>query len=302
MLNIIYTMLYLLFLFGSLFSLEDRKRLILIGLDGFSYNYWSKIENKYALPNFKHFINDGVFSRVQNIYQTKTFPSLISIVTGLYSENHGIYGSHFYDSNKNIEYNYNITLDAFNGAYLTSIQPIWSLVENGPINCTMPFRPNDKSIVFEWLSGTKLRDNDIPKHGYPASYYQTYIGGSSFSEKLEKLIKMMQENENITLGVLYHDQPDYNGHEYGPYTEEVYEKIVSIDKVKGNHGYGPENKEMNPIFIGYGGYFRKSFKPDKPIRQIDIYELMCNILGITPDKNDGDLKYIIHNNAQLIMT
>ncbi|OAF66738.1 hypothetical protein A3Q56_05537 [Intoshia linei] len=412
-------LIYIIFLFGSIFALEEQKRLILIGLDGFSYDYWSKIEKKHNLPNLRHFINKGVFGRVNNIYQTKTFPSMISIVTGLYSENHGIYGQNFYDYAKKTEYYFNKTDSTFNGAYLKNIQPIWSLVENGPINRTIPFHSDDKSAVFEWISGSKLGHNDVNHHGYPASYYQVYNKTSSFSEKLGKLISMMEKNKNITLGVLYHNQPDYDGHIYGPYTDQVYNQIVSIDnglyqlneklnsnlndvnliitsdhgmtmvkqncsvdlhkvlkdyvdKVKfygndvlvgiesnddkelvvifdllqketnltvyyknhfpskyhyknshrvsrmfvlanygcllntkdppnnekGNHGYKPENKDMNPIFIGYGKYFRRSFKPDKPIRQIDIYELMCDILGIIPDKNDGDLKYIIHVSQQ----
>ncbi|MEM1268600.1 MAG: ectonucleotide pyrophosphatase/phosphodiesterase [Bacteroidota bacterium] len=59
----------------------------------------------------------------------------------------------------------------------------------------------------------------------------------------------------------------------------------------GNHGYAPWTPDMYAFFLGAG----PAFNPvtDRPLlRNIDLYELMADLLEITPAPNDGSLKRI----------
>ena len=61
--------------------------------------------------------------------------------------------------------------------------------------------------------------------------------------------------------------------------------------VRSEHGYDTLNREMNPGFFAFGPMFKKGFK--KPcIKTVDLYELMCKILGMEPGQNDGKFERV----------
>jgi alkaline phosphatase D len=58
----------------------------------------------------------------------------------------------------------------------------------------------------------------------------------------------------------------------------------------GAHGYSPEENDMKSIFIATGPYFEKyRISTIKSIRNIDIYSLLADMLGIEPVKTDGTM-------------
>jgi alkaline phosphatase D len=59
----------------------------------------------------------------------------------------------------------------------------------------------------------------------------------------------------------------------------------------GAHGYDNSNSDMFAIFYAAGPSFKKNYK-FKELNNIDIYNLICRILNITPAKNDGDPAHI----------
>jgi predicted AlkP superfamily pyrophosphatase or phosphodiesterase len=61
----------------------------------------------------------------------------------------------------------------------------------------------------------------------------------------------------------------------------------------GAHGYDNKNKDMHAIFYAYGPAFKVAHKQPS-INNIDIYPLICEILGIEPVAVDGDLKNAIN--------
>ena len=60
------------------------------------------------------------------------------------------------------------------------------------------------------------------------------------------------------------------------------------DFCRGEHGYTNLCRKMNPGFAAFGPAFKKGFKAES-IETVDIYPLICHILGIQPNKNDGNL-------------
>jgi predicted AlkP superfamily pyrophosphatase or phosphodiesterase len=59
----------------------------------------------------------------------------------------------------------------------------------------------------------------------------------------------------------------------------------------GAHGYDNANSDMYAIFYATGPSFKKNYK-FKELNNVDIYNLICKILNITPAKNDGDPAHI----------
>lgn len=58
-------------------------------------------------------------------------------------------------------------------------------------------------------------------------------------------------------------------------------------KVWGAHGYDNKYQSMQATFIAHGEAFKKGFIAE-PFENIQVYNLMCNILGLKPAPNDGD--------------
>lgn len=72
-------------------------------------------------------------------------------------------------------------------------------------------------------------------------------------------------------------------------------------KDKGNHGYSNKYESMHPFFIAHGPAFKSGYLSE-PIKNVDIYPLMCHILGIKPAPNNGSLaevQQLLRNKIQI---
>ena len=61
--------------------------------------------------------------------------------------------------------------------------------------------------------------------------------------------------------------------------------------IKGAHGYDPDSPDMQVIFYAYGPNFKKNYK-SKGFINVDIYPLLAYLLGVNPEKTDGDFNRI----------
>lgn len=61
----------------------------------------------------------------------------------------------------------------------------------------------------------------------------------------------------------------------------------------GEHGFDNEEMDMKPFFRAVGPAFQKDLEVG-PFETVNIYPLMCHILGIKPDPNDGHLDATKH--------
>ncbi|XP_047427933.1 ectonucleotide pyrophosphatase/phosphodiesterase family member 7-like [Mugil cephalus] len=62
---------------------------------------------------------------------------------------------------------------------------------------------------------------------------------------------------------------------------------------KGEHGFDNVEMDMKPFFRAVGPVFRKNLEVG-PFETVNIYPLMCHILGIQPEVNDGHLNNTEH--------
>jgi predicted AlkP superfamily pyrophosphatase or phosphodiesterase len=64
-----------------------------------------------------------------------------------------------------------------------------------------------------------------------------------------------------------------------------------FERPRGAHGYDNQLESMRATFIAHGNAFRKG-KTVEPFENVEIYNLMCRILGLTPAKNDGNFENV----------
>ena len=77
----------LVFIFISFLNLHSKPYVIIVSFDGFRWDYL----NRNITPNLNEILNDGVHAlSLRPSFPSKTFPNHISILTGMYPDNHGI--------------------------------------------------------------------------------------------------------------------------------------------------------------------------------------------------------------------
>ncbi len=69
------------------------------------------------------------------------------------------------------------------------------------------------------------------------------------------------------------------------------EDLDDIARPRGAHGYDNSLVSMRAIFLAHGAAFKKNYSAE-PFENIQVYNLMCKILSLTPAKNDGDFEKI----------
>ncbi|KAK6189960.1 hypothetical protein SNE40_001919 [Patella caerulea] len=56
----------------------------------------------------------------------------------------------------------------------------------------------------------------------------------------------------------------------------------------GGHGYDNRLMSMRPFFLARGPNFKANYKQES-IENVDIYPLICKLLGVDPAPNNGSL-------------
>jgi predicted AlkP superfamily pyrophosphatase or phosphodiesterase len=69
------------------------------------------------------------------------------------------------------------------------------------------------------------------------------------------------------------------------------ENVDDISRPRGAHGYDNKYQSMQSVFIAHGTAFKKGFVAE-PFQNIEVYNLMCKILGLKPAANDGNIKSV----------
>lgn len=61
---------------------------------------------------------------------------------------------------------------------------------------------------------------------------------------------------------------------------------INVQFNKGEHGFDNQDMDMKTIFRAVGPSFKSGLEVE-PFESVHVYELMCQLLGIVPEPNDG---------------
>ncbi|XP_058141006.1 ectonucleotide pyrophosphatase/phosphodiesterase family member 7 [Dasypus novemcinctus] len=67
---------------------------------------------------------------------------------------------------------------------------------------------------------------------------------------------------------------------------------VNVQFNNGEHGFDNRDLDMKTIFRAAGPSFKRGLVVE-PFESVHVYELMCKLLGIVPEANDGDLSTLL---------
>ncbi|VEL16685.1 unnamed protein product [Protopolystoma xenopodis] len=120
----------------SIIALQhSRPPLLLISLDGFRHDYIELAKAHLghdSLPNFDYLIKTGVRAKNSlNVYPTSTMPNHQTLVTGLYSESHGVVGNVVRDTELPHDLDMDSQTSLNNDLWLENWpEPLWVTLQN----------------------------------------------------------------------------------------------------------------------------------------------------------------------------
>uniref|UniRef100_A0A670YQK3 Ectonucleotide pyrophosphatase/phosphodiesterase 1 n=1 Tax=Pseudonaja textilis TaxID=8673 RepID=A0A670YQK3_PSETE len=283
---------------------------LLFSLDGFRAEYlqtWGKL-----LPVISKLRKCGTYTRsLRPVYPSKTFPNHYSIATGLYPESHGLVDNKMYDPKRNATFTLK-NAEKSNPQWYQG-QPIWLTAMYQGLKSASFFWPgSDVDVNGSFPNLYKLYNRSIP-------FEERVI---TFLRWLQ-----LPEEERPHFYTLYLEEPDSSGHRYGPISSEVILALERVDKVVGllmdglkqmnlhnciniilisDHGMEEANcqktvyldaylSNVKDLFVvpGPAARLRPQNSPDEyfslfdPFENIEIYNLMCDLLDLTPAPNNG---------------
>ncbi|MCX7876683.1 MAG: ectonucleotide pyrophosphatase/phosphodiesterase [Melioribacteraceae bacterium] len=192
---------------------QPKPYVILVSFDGFRWDYL----NRGLTPNLDKIKSEGSFAlSLKPAFPSKTFPNHLSIITGMYPSNHGIYANNFEDPFKNETYRTNDS-NAVNNAKWYWGEAFWETAE----------RQGIKTASYFW-PGSEV------KLGYrKPSYAEKYDGKKSHDERINGVINWLKLPQELRprFITLYFSDTDDKGHKFGPNSKEVNEAIKLLDNV-----------------------------------------------------------------------
>jgi predicted AlkP superfamily pyrophosphatase or phosphodiesterase len=212
---------FLLLLFFSLTNADNNKPyVILVSLDGFRWDYL----DRGLSPNMDKIVDDGIRAlSLRPVFPASTFPNHISIVTGLYPENHGIIQNSFENPFNEEKYSLG-NKEAVKNAKWYSGEFIWETAEKQGIITASYF----------WAGSELTLDYRRP------TYFKNYNHDTPYPQRVQGVLDWLQlpMDQRPHFITLYFHETDSKGHRFGPISDEINEAIKLVDKQIGDLSKG----------------------------------------------------------------
>ncbi|KRZ67263.1 Ectonucleotide pyrophosphatase/phosphodiesterase C27A7.1, partial [Trichinella papuae] len=193
----------------------DLPVVLMVSLDGFRADYLKRNKTN-AMQKLIECGSTSPFMYAS--YPSKTFPNHYTIVTGLYPESHGIIDNRMLDKTISpIAEEQLFTMKHSDNPKWWLGEPIWNTVmKNGM-----------KAAPFNWPGSDKYIQN------MNGTYAEKYNSSLPFANRIDKVIKWLQlpDDQRPSLINVYFNQPDEDGHQYGPDSEKLSDTLLFVDSV-----------------------------------------------------------------------
>uniref|UniRef100_A0A673GU78 Ectonucleotide pyrophosphatase/phosphodiesterase family member 2-like n=1 Tax=Sinocyclocheilus rhinocerous TaxID=307959 RepID=A0A673GU78_9TELE len=273
-----------------------RPPLIILSLDGFRSSYMKK--GKSVLPNLHKLRSCGTHApHMRPMYPSKTFPNLYTLATGLYPESHGIVCNSMYDPEFKAHFRlrgrekldhrwWGGQVIPLERRILTILQ--WLHLPDDERQLDNTLRKID-NIIGHLMNGLKQMNLHrcvnvilVGDHGMEESHCERTEYLSSYGLDVDAITLIPGSSGRIG--------PKNANTSYDP------KEIVSNLTVSPSVPSSWQNQccvctpnlscFSQTIFLGFGPSF--NFKTEVPVfENIELYNVMCDLLGLTPALNNG---------------
>ncbi|KAF0130358.1 MAG: alkaline phosphatase D [Bacteroidetes bacterium] len=189
---------------------------VILSLDGFRWDY----PTRTATPNLDWMAENGVKAeRMIPSFPTTTFANHYTLATGLYPDHHGILVNRFYALDLDAEYNAPGERETVEDGKFYGGEPIWVTAET---------QQKITATCF-WVG------SEADVKGVRPTYWKKYDHDMTYSDRIDTVMYWLRlpEEKRPKLVMLYFDEPDSSGHDFGPENDSLMPLITRLDSLIG---------------------------------------------------------------------
>jgi predicted AlkP superfamily pyrophosphatase or phosphodiesterase len=190
---------------------DQRPIVILISLDGWRHDYLARAE----APTLRALASQGVRSEgLIPTFPSKTFPNHYTIVTGLYTENHGVVSNTMLDPAMGTE-RFTMSSATAKDSRWWGGEPLWVTAE----------KQGQRSASMFWPG------SEVEIGGVRPSHWRPYSDDFPHRERVNQVLDWLRlpGAERPTFITLYFSEVDTVGHNAGPDSPLVLEAAARLD-------------------------------------------------------------------------
>ena len=188
---------------------RSKTPLILISVDGYRAKYLQLNEaNSKVVTKLQSLGVKTPYMRAS--YPSVTFPNHWSIVTGLYTESHGIIANSFSVPEEQLAWS---AFDGKQDGHVYGGQPIWETLQS----------QGGSAATYFWPGSDKNVNGKYP------NYYYNYTDKSPYEHRVQQVLKWIDMEDGPDFMAMYFDEPDHTGHGEGPASSEVDDEIKIVN-------------------------------------------------------------------------
>ena len=185
--------------------------LLLISIDGLRHDYLPRADT----PVIDRLAREGLQAdALIPVYPSKTFTNHYAIVTGLYTENHGVVANRMWDPARQARFTLG-DADAVGDGRWFDGEPIWVTAERQGLTAATYFWPGSEAEIA----------------GYRPTFWKRYNARVSHAERIATIVEWLDlpPAERPDFLTLYFHSVDAVGHRRGPDSDEVIEALEAVD-------------------------------------------------------------------------
>lgn len=200
-----------------------KQPVLLISLDGFRWDYM----NKTNTPNLDKIVRTGVKAKfLRSAFPTTTYPNHFTMVTGLYPDRHGIIANYMYDPVLKERFNIYNTDPKWWSAF--GAEPLWITNQD----------QGGRSGVIHWPGYNVAFNGEYATLRVKTPSFNIDLRNKtgrviSYEKRIDILMKWLSSNKPPNFVALYFEEPDEEGHRFGPNSTEIKNKIEKLDQTVG---------------------------------------------------------------------
>ncbi|HKF50078.1 MAG TPA: ectonucleotide pyrophosphatase/phosphodiesterase [Terracidiphilus sp.] len=190
---------------------------VLVSLDGFRWDYAKRDGATHLLAIGKKgaWAPQGMLPSFPSL----TFPNHFTIVTGLYPEHHGLVANSFRDETKEGRYGISDEKAVSDGSWYSGV-PLWSLAESQGMRTACLFWPGSEAEIA----------------GKRPTWYAQFNGKTEATDAVQQAriddavaLLSLPEAERPHFITIYYNEPDHEGHTYGPDAPQTKAAVLKMD-------------------------------------------------------------------------
>ncbi|KAI8496487.1 Ectonucleotide pyrophosphatase/phosphodiesterase member 6 [Branchiostoma belcheri] len=192
-------------------------KLLVVLVDGLREDYPAR---DHLLLQFQAITKEGVKAQyVTPVFPAKSYPNYYSIMTGLYSESHGMTGNYMYDSERNVSFLVGFNRESFEPFWWENAEPLWITATKAGKKANMYYWPGCQVSIRNTVPNKCVELTDLPS-------YENMVNS------IDEILQLFGDDV-IDMAGLYYQKVDIWGHRYGPESELVRDKVREVDNVLG---------------------------------------------------------------------